>query len=260
MPVNNTNPNSFGGSFNYDGRTGLGYGQSGINPNSGLGSNWNMGDALSSPKGEWDDEEYSDCKECGCSIEIDCDCINSLAIDIELKSPTSGAQFNRDSGSGKSSRNPNSYVGLANTSAYLGASHNRSGSVLREFISETIKDILINEVKPSMSVSINVRSKGLGNPYKSSKAHVSGGNKGLGPRPIGIDHDGYSQVGTEDFPPYVKKGKATTDGAEVVYDSDRDTEWDEDLSTGDSLMNALGFEEDLTASFKKYGSKNKYYS
>ena len=262
MPINNTNPNSYGGSFNYDGRTGLGYGQLGNNPSSGLGSTWNMGDALSSPKGEWDVEEYSDCKECGCRIEIDCDCINDLEIDIELKAPTSGVQFNRDSGSGKSSRNPNSFVGLANTSAHLGlsASHNRAGSVLKEFISETIKDIILNEAKPSMGVSINVRSKGLGNPYRSSKASVSGGNKGLGPRPIGIDHDGYGQSGTQDMPPYVKKGKATTDGAEVVYGSDIDTEWDEDLSTGDSLMIALGFEEDSTASFKKHAGKNKYYS
>jgi len=111
-----------------------------------------------------------------------------------------------------------------------------------------------------MSVSINVRPKGLGNPYKKSTASVTGGTRGLGHKSLGIDHGGYGQNGTEDLAPYVKKGKATTDGAEVVYDSDRDTEWDEDLSTGDSLMNALGFEEDLTASFKKYGSKNKYYS
>jgi len=262
MPINNTNPNSYGGSFNYDGRTGLGYGQVGSNPSSGLGSNWNMGDALSSPKGEWDDEEYSDTKECGCSIEIDCDCIDNLEIDIELKSPTSGAQFNRDAGSGKSSRNPNSYVGLANTSAHLGlsASHNRGGNVLREFITETIKDMLLNESKPSMGVSINIRAKGLGNPYKKSTASVTGGTRGLGHKSLGIDHGGYGQNGTEDKEPYVKKGKATTDGAEVVYGSDLDIEWDEDLSTGESLMNALGFEENSTASFKKHGIKNKYYS
>ena len=52
-PSLNTNPNAKGGSFNYDSRTGLGYGQT---KNGGLGSNWSMGDALSSPKGEWDNE------------------------------------------------------------------------------------------------------------------------------------------------------------------------------------------------------------
>ena len=53
----NTNPNAKGGSFNYDSRTGLGYGQT---KNGGLGSTWNMGDALSSPKGQWDYDEVED--------------------------------------------------------------------------------------------------------------------------------------------------------------------------------------------------------
>ena len=52
-PSLNTNPNAKGGSFGYDSRTGLGYGQT---KNGGLGSDWSMGDALSSPKGEWDNE------------------------------------------------------------------------------------------------------------------------------------------------------------------------------------------------------------
>ena len=52
----NSNPNSFGGSFNYDSRTGLGIGSLGGDPNSGIGRNWSMGDALSSPKGEY--EQY----------------------------------------------------------------------------------------------------------------------------------------------------------------------------------------------------------
>ena len=53
----NTNPNAKGGAFGYDGRTGLGIGSLTKGPASGLGSNWNMGDALSSPKGQWDDNE-----------------------------------------------------------------------------------------------------------------------------------------------------------------------------------------------------------
>ena len=270
MPINNTNPNSYGGSFNYDSRTGLGYGQLGNNPNSGLGSNWNMGDALSSPKGEWDDEEYSDTKECGCKIEIDCDCIDGLEIDIELKSPTSGAQFNRDAGSGKSSRNPNSYVGLANTSAHLGlsASHNRGGNVLREFILEAIKDILLCE-SPHMGGM--TAASGLGRAYKPDTANAVSGY-GMAGGTYGIDHDGYSQNGLDDDDkfPYISPlpSDPTPDGANAVCDSDLDTEWDEDLSTGESLMNALGIEEYSTASFEKhntepneyYRNKNKYYS
>ena len=38
----------------YDGRNDLGYGRT---DNSGLGSTWSMGDALSAPKGEWDKDE-----------------------------------------------------------------------------------------------------------------------------------------------------------------------------------------------------------
>lgn len=255
-----TNPNSYGGAFNYDSRTGLGYGQTGSSNNSGLGSSWNMGDALSSPKGEWDDDEYVNYKECGCSIEIDCDCIDNLEIEIELKSPTSGMQYNRDAGSGKSSRNPNSYVGLANTSAYLGASHNREGKVLREFISETLKDILLKESKPSMSVSINLRKSNVGNPYKKMSLNVTGGKRGLGVKPLGIDSDGYGQNGTENGDPYVKKGKATTDGAETVYYSDKSFNWDDNKSTGEVVFDDLSPDEEGIASFKKHGIKNKYYS
>lgn len=260
MPINNTNPNSYGGSFNYDGRTGLGYGQLGNNPNSGLGSNWNMGDALSSPKGEWDDVEYDeDVKDCGCRIEINCDC-DEFEIGIELKSPTSGLAFNQDAGSGKSRRNPNSYVGLANTSAYLGASHKRSEDVLREYISEALNDILYEA--PHMGGMTAVRRSGNSKMYKPDTANsVSGYGMG-GKGTYGIDHGGYGQNGIEDDPslePYVKGGKATTDGAETVYYSDIDTDWEEDLSTGESLFNSFDPEIEFSISFKKHGNKNKYY-
>ena len=45
-----------GGTSSTDDRAGLGIGSLVKGPASGLGSNWSMGDALSSPKGEWDDE------------------------------------------------------------------------------------------------------------------------------------------------------------------------------------------------------------
>lgn len=266
MPINNTNPNSYGGSFNYDSRTGLGYGQLGNNPNSGLGSSWNMGDALSSPKGEWDDEEYSDTKECGCRIEINCDCIDNLEIGIERQLPTSGAQSNSDAGSGQSRRNPNSVVGLANTSAYLGlsASHNRAGNVLREFISESIKDILLYESPHMGGMSA---ASGLGRAYKPDTANAVSGY-GMAGGTYGIDHDGYSQNGLDDDDkfPYISPlpSDPTADGAEAVCNSDLDTKLFKDKSTGDSLMIALG----LDSSFKKhntepneyYRNKNKYYS
>lgn len=62
MPNGTTNPNAFGGAFNYDSRTG-GFGSisnypgTPTHPGSGIGRTWNGGDALSSPKGQWDDIE-----------------------------------------------------------------------------------------------------------------------------------------------------------------------------------------------------------
>lgn len=249
-----TNPNAFGGSHNYDSRTGLGYGQV---TNNGLGSEWDMGDALSSPKGEWDDElEYS------CDCEEDCDCFDRIEIDIELKTPTSTTQFNRDSGSGKSSRDPFSFNGLANTSMYLGASHKRNNPLLREYIS-----LLINESKPHMGGMTAARSTGKNKVmYKKDTANSLCGYGMGGKGTYGIDHDGYTQNGTEDgtpnihdLSPYVKKGKATTDGAESVYNSAQQTDWDDNESTGDVLDNSLSKEEQGKESFKKHALTNKYF-
>lgn len=250
-----TNPNAFGGSFNYDSRTGLGYGQV---TNNGLGSEWDMGDALSSPKGEWDND-----LECSCDCEEDCDCFDKIEIGIELKTHTSTTQFNKDSGSGKSSRDPFSFNGLANTSAYLGASHKRNdNALLREYIS-----LLINENKPHMGGMTAVRSTGKNKVmYKKDTANsVSGYGMG-GKGTYGIDHGGYTQNGTEDgtpnlhdLSPYVKKGKATTDGAETVYNSEQETDWHSEEATGMSLAAAISDEEQGKASFKKHSLKNHYF-
>ena len=70
----NTNPNAKGGAFGYDARTGLGIGSLTKGPASGLGSTWSMGDALSSPKGQWDDIEIEDEEE-----------FDELEADIESK-------------------------------------------------------------------------------------------------------------------------------------------------------------------------------
>lgn len=250
-----TNPNAFGGSFNYDSRTGLGYGQV---TNNGLGSEWDMGDALSSPKGEWDDASSISC-DCDC----DCDCLDTIARDIENMSHTSGSQFNKDSGSGKSSRDPFSYNGLANTSVYLGASHKRDNTgLLREYIT-----LLITENRPHMGGMTAVRSSGKNKVMynKDTANSVSGYGMG-GKGSYGISHKGYTQNGTEDgtpnipdMSPYVKKGKATTDGGKVVFDSEQKTDWHDDYSTGDSLTQAISDEEQGKASFKKHASINHYF-
>lgn len=247
-----TNPNAFGGSFNYDSRTGLGYGQV---TNNGLGSEWDMGDALSSQRGEWDDAS-----SISCDCDDVCDCLDTIAKDFQNMSPTSGFQFNKDSGSGQSSRDPFSYNPLSNTSAYLGASHKRDNTgLLREYIS-----LLITENRPHMGGMTAVRSSGKNKAmYKKDTANSLSGYGMGGKGSYGISYKGYTQNGTEDgtpnihdMSPYVKKGKATTDGAEVVYDSDQETDWHDDYSTGDSLALAISDEEQGKASFEKHALTN----
>jgi len=230
----NTNPNAMGGSFNYDSRTGLGYGQT---KNGGLGSNWDMGDALSSPKGEWDNElpledpdkkivvgpetSISDLALAAGIIEKEDEEITPVEAGIQSKANTSLHMPTTDFAA-KKKRNPNSYVGLANTSAYLGASFNRKGNIMSENILENyIKEILLSEDKSSIS-SIKYTKIKVGDHYKKSKANVSNISRGMGAR--GTINLGYNSNGSQgievggdnnpDLYPYAssKKLKATKDG------------------------------------------------
>lgn len=261
-----TNPNAFGGSFNYDSRTGLGYGQV---TNNGLGSEWDMGDALSSPKGEWD----NDTSEYSCDCEEDCDCLNKIEIDIELKTHTSTKQFNKDSGSGQSSRDPFSFNPLSNTSAYLGASHKRNdNALLREYITLLIDDVLIKEESLGMGGMTAVRSAGQGIMYKKDTANsvsgygMGGGTYGTNKSNKPKKDKGYTQNGVtrktddgHDLGPYVEDGDAVTDGSRVVYNSEQQTDWYSEEATGMSLATAISDEEQGKASFKKHSLKNHYF-
>ena len=244
-----TNPNAFGGSFNYDSRTGLGYGQT---SNGGLGSDWNMGDALSSPKGEWDDEieelELDDEDELEGDIEI--------SYSMSIKSPTSGSQFNRDSGSGKSSRDPFSFNGLANTSAaVIAASYKRRNKLIKEYV----KEIILSELSGSIAASR------LGKAYPKTKTTGSGNGRMLSVDPKhGINHGtsyinqkGYgNSAKTPDLDPYVKPGKATTDGAETLGGL-RHIDIDEDESSAEALFNDLDREN--RSSFDRHVKINHYF-
>lgn len=244
-----TNPNAFGGSFNYDSRAGLGYGQV---SNNGLGSSWDMGDALSSPKGEWDDDledlELGDDDELEGDIEI--------SYSLSVKSPTSGSQFNRDSGSGKSSRDPFSFNGLANTSAaVIAASHKRKNSLIKEYV----KEMILSELSGSIAASR------LGKAYPKTKTTGSGNGRMLSVDPEhGINHGtsyinqrGYGNIAkTPDLDPYVKVGKATTDGAETVG-SLRHIDIGEDESSAEALFNDL--DDDNRSSFDMHVKINHYF-
>ena len=209
----NTNPNAKGGSFNYDSRTGLGYGQT---KNGGLGSNWSMGDALSSPKGEWDNDlpinnpgkeivigPNTTVEELAIAagiIEVEDEEITSVEAGINSKANTSLHMPTVDFAA-KKKRNPNSYVGLANTSAYLGASHKRNGEVVLE---NYIREILLEKtaIGPRHSLAGTV-----GDPYKPGKQHVSNTSRGAGHRgSINYGYNLNSKKGTEldkDLYPYV---------------------------------------------------------
>lgn len=255
-PSLNTNPNAKGGSFNYDSRTGLGYGQT---KNGGLGSNWSMGDALSSPKGEWDndlpinalpneivigpDTTVEELAIAAGLIVVDDEEITDVEAGINAKANTSLHMPTVDFAA-KKKRNPNSYVGLSNTSAYLGASHKRSGEIVLE---SYIKEVLLE--KTSISGRQYLK-KSLGDPYKPSNANVTGGTHGgIGGHRGVEDYDGYSQKGVKldkDLYPYTNSDelKGSTDG-HVFTSPSSNVSYEEE-----------GYEEDII----KYGnnkSKNR---
>jgi hypothetical protein len=253
-----TNPNSMGGSFNYDSRTGLGYGQT---KNGGLGSSWDMGDALSSPKGEWDNDlpiNNPDKIEINSSttvrdlaiaaglIEVEDEEITGVEAGIQSKANTSLHMPVTDFAA-KKKRNPNSYVGLANTSSYLGSSYNRGSNVMTEVeLRNFIREVILLEDASSISARKYVKAR-IGDPYKSSKSNVSNVSRGLGPR--GTINLGYNSNGSQgvevggdnndDLFPYAssKKLKATKDGSNLTrYNKVKiDDEFDNKRSSADVL-------------------------
>lgn len=253
----NTNPNARGGSFNYDSRTGLGYGQT---KNGGLGSDWSMGDALSSPKGEWDNDlPLNDSEEeivigpntsvrdlalAAGLIELEDEEITDVEAGIQSKANMS-LHIPTTDFAAKKKRNPNSYVGLANTSAYLGSSHKRLGNVMsEEVLREFIKEALIFEGETSIGARKRIKST-LGDPYKPSKSNVSNVSRGMGTRgQINLGYNSNSgqgiEVGGENNPdlyPYASssKLKATTDGHNLVRTNKVKIDFSGDKSTAEVL-------------------------
>lgn len=216
----NTNPNAKGGAFGYDGRTGLGIGSLTKGPASGLGSNWNMGDALSSPKGQWDDE-----------IENDDEDIDDIEVDIEAKARLS---FHRGATDSLSKRGTSiGYMGGigSDMSAVIGlsAGYSPEGNLVSESILKSfIREIILYEYKGvsgRIAVMSAPKSKGMGgkDPLRIDKTSASTNTADappIGNLPKGrhgINSKGYGQrAKTPDMYPYVKSGKPTTDGAETL--------------------------------------------
>lgn len=207
-----------------DTRRGFGYGST--VSSTGLGQTYNMGDALSNPKGQWDKELDND------------DEVDEVDIDINVKTHTSFNQPTVDF-MAKNKIFPSHFGGLGAIALTQG--HDRgSESLLREFISASLQEIT------SMSGRIMVKSSGKGDAYKQKSANVYYTNS-MTPGDPSIKQNGYGQrVGTQDKGPYIKAGKPTTDGAETMFQTDAHIENedefdynDPDFTTSDHLINTM---------------------
>jgi hypothetical protein len=267
-PSLNTNPNAMGGSFNYDSRTGLGYGKT---SNGGLGSDWSMGDALSSPKGEWDndlpinnpgkeiaigpDTTVEELAIAAGIIEKEDESISGIEAGINSKANTSLHMPTVDFHA-KNKRNPNSYVGLSNTSAYLGASHKRSGYVMLE---DYIREVILE--KTSIGARSSLKST-IGDPYKPGPHNVSNTSRGLGHKSnINRGYNGNSTQGVDvrHLEPYVSspKLKATKDGHNLTGypygdKSYEEENWDNERSSAEIMTDIFDEEKEAEIYVNRY--------
>ncbi len=180
-----------------DTRRGSGYGSTFSKDTS-----YNMGDALSSPVGPFDDVE---------SRMFDDQDEDLEKSDIDIHNGMLGSLSHGTDPYAKSKRDIGSFVPHANSvAAVLAQGYDRGcETLLKEFISETLHEVT------SMSVRVMVKGS-LGDTYKPGKHNVSNVNQ-MSPGDPSIKQKGYGQrVGTKDMHPYVKAGKPTTDGAETV--------------------------------------------
>lgn len=214
-----------------DTRRGSGYGST-VSNKTGLGRDHNMGDALSSPIGPFDDVEsrmFADQDE-----DLD-------KSDIDIHNGMLGSLSHGTDSYAKSKRDIGSFVPHANSvAAVLAQGYDRgSDSLLREFISEALHEVT------SMSVRVMVKGS-LGDTYKSSKANISNVNQ-MSPGDPSIKQKGYGQrVGTKDMYPYIKAGMPTTDGGETMrrvsahIENDDEFDWnDPNYTTSDHLIDTM---------------------
>jgi hypothetical protein len=261
-----TNPNSFGGSFNYDSRTGLGIGSLSGGPGKGIGSNWNMGDALSSPKGQWDNEEIDSEKLKTKKYKINSQTsikdlalyagligneesdFNEFEADIESKAHTSYQRRASDS-LAKKGADISSLGGLGNSIAGvigLSAGHKIQGNTLMENdLKDYIKEVILSE--KYMSGSIAVRSSGKGSMYKNAMASTNTANASPhGHLPTGRHgiNKGYGQKKVK------VKIKGSTPESDIEIDMTPTTTGAETINTPLSKFNYNSLENGKLSSFE----------
>tara|TARA_B100000242_G_C42969108_1_gene449628 strand:+ start:64 stop:873 length:810 start_codon:yes stop_codon:yes gene_type:complete len=215
-----------GGSTTNDDRAGLGIGALHKHPASGLGDSWSMGDALSSPKGEWDN-----------SLELEEDEFEDIDDEIERKSFSAFNRIPTDSLAYKGTSI--GYLGGigSDMSAVIGlsAGYNAKGQVVAENqLKEYIREALIAEnsvsaISSSGRIAVLSRPKGknlgsedddaYGEPLASTNTADAAPQGHLPTSRSAFNYDGYTnKTKTPSILPYVKIGKATTDGAETLHD------------------------------------------
>lgn len=237
--LSNTNPNSFGGSFNYDSRTGLGIGSLSGGPQKGIGSNWNMGDALSSPKGEWD-QELEDEEE-----------FDKLDADIESKAHTSYQRRATDSLAHRGG-DISSLGGLGNSIAGvigLSAGHYIKGDIVSEdILVNYIKEAIMFEVGNQISGNVVIKSKGKSDLHKNLKVSTNTADAApIGHLPVGrsgFNNKGYGQkkikVRIKTAKGYSDQEMAgTTDGGETIKSSSSEISFNEFNDNNSSTFDIL---------------------
>lgn len=266
-----TNPNAKGGAFGYDGRTGLGIGSLTKHPASGLGSNWSMGDALSSPVGEWDKEIVQDELEEFEEEESESE-FNDFEADISSKAHMS---FHRGATDSLSRRGTSiGYMGGigSDMSAVIGLSAGKvaNGNVMLE---NYIREILCEyTIGGNIAVRSRPKAKNTGGKRNSvhyatdtSTSHTNKLDNSRTSKSRGIDRSGYGQrAKTPDIGPYSKSGKPTTDGGETqgfeqsAEDHERAEEFfNKGFSTFEELVHSDSQEERDRRHVSHWTNKNR---
>jgi hypothetical protein len=187
---NKTSPNSYGGTFGLDANTGGGVGNLHKHQASIPKGGWNMGDALSSPQGEWDDNLVYD-------EELD-----DIDDDVERKAHTAYNKFATDS-LRHYSRDKNSLGNVSATVAgIIGFSEGKENKRLLE---NYIKGI-ISEISGNIEVQRSPKAKNTGG-YRNNTVYPLDTND-LGS--MGMTNAAY--IGTKNKT-YRQNRHGTTDGA-----------------------------------------------
>lgn len=191
---NKTSPNAFGGTFGLDANTGGGVGNLHKHQASIPSGHWNMGDALSSPKGEWDDE-----------LEYDED-LDDIDDDIERKAHTAYNKFPNDSLSfAKKDKNALGKIDMTVASVISFAESTKNNNKLLE---RYIKSV-ISEISGNIEVQRSPKAKNTGGHRNNTVYPLDTNDLGS----IGMTNAAY--IGTKNKA-YMQDRYGTTDGSETV--------------------------------------------